>query len=350
MEETYNSRTRKGIKEFEMFVPVVDKSQSRLMPTTPSRARRWIKSGKATPFWKRGIFCVRLNLEPSSRKEQDVAIGIDPGSKKEAFTVKSKAHTYLNVQSDAISWVKDAIKRRRQMRRGRRYRKTPCRAPRFNRSHGNLPPSTKARWALKLRVCRWLTQLYPISVFIVEDIKAKTKGQRRWDVSFSPLEVGKRWFYSELLKMAQVEIKSGWETKQMRDELSLKKSADKLANIFESHALDSWVLANSWVGGHEKPDNKRLLLLIPLQFHRRQLHLFQPGIGGIRKLYGGTRSLGFQRGSLVKHPKYGVVYIGGSMNSQISLHSLMDAQRRSQNAKPSDCKFLTYSSWRVFAA
>ena len=49
-----------------MFVPVVDQYQQPLMPTTPSRACRWIASKKATPFWKRGVFCVRLNVEPSA--------------------------------------------------------------------------------------------------------------------------------------------------------------------------------------------------------------------------------------------------------------------------------------------
>ena len=83
-----------------MFIPVVDKDQKPLMPTIPSRARRWIKTGRATPFWKKGIFCIRLNEEPSGRKTQDIAVGIDPGSKKEAFTVKSEAHTYLNIQTD----------------------------------------------------------------------------------------------------------------------------------------------------------------------------------------------------------------------------------------------------------
>src|SRR5215467_10212394 len=91
-----------------MFVPVVDHHLQPLMPTTSARARRWIKSGKATPFWKGGVFCVRLNQEPSARHIQPIAVGIDPGSKKEALVVKSTAHTYLNVQADAVTWVKDA--------------------------------------------------------------------------------------------------------------------------------------------------------------------------------------------------------------------------------------------------
>jgi RRXRR protein len=71
------------------------------MPTTPSRAKRWIRSGIATPFWKKGVFCVRLNVEPSNTHRQSIAVGIDPGAKREAFTIKSKAHTYLNIQTHA---------------------------------------------------------------------------------------------------------------------------------------------------------------------------------------------------------------------------------------------------------
>ena len=101
------------------FVPVVDLNQKPLMPTTPSRARRMIKSGKSTPFFKKGIFCIRLNQKPSDNKTQEIVIGIDPGSKREGFTVKSESHTYLNAQTKAIDWVKDAIEVRKNMRRGR---------------------------------------------------------------------------------------------------------------------------------------------------------------------------------------------------------------------------------------
>jgi len=334
-----------------MFVPVVDRNQKPLMPTKPSRARKWIKEGKATPFFKKGVFCVRLNVEPSNGKKQEIAVGVDPGSKKEGLTVKSKSHTYLNIQADAVTWVKRHVKTRRDMRRGRRYRNAPYRKPRFYRKGRTLPPSTKARWQWKLRLCSWLCKMFPVSIFIVEDIKAKPKkGQRRWNVSFSPLQHGKTWFYEELGKLAFVETKRGYETYELRENFGLKKIASKEA-AFDAHCVDSWVLANSKVGGHARPENKAVLLIIPLQFHRRQLHYLQPKKGNIRSPYGGTRSLGFKRGSLVKHSKWGLCYIGGvPQPNRISLHSLKTRKRLTQLAKPEDCKFLTYASWRAQSA
>ena len=330
-----------------MFVPVVDQHQQPLMPTTSARARRWIKSGKATPFWTGGVFCVRLNQEPSSRQTQLIVVGIDPGSKKEALVVKSTAHTYLNLQADAVTWVKEAVQTRHQMRRARRFRKTPCRLPRFNRARGSLPPSTKARWQWKLRLCRWLSHLVPISSFIIEDIKAATTGRRRWDVRFSPLEIGKCWFTTELGQLAPVHTKQGWETKQLRDTLGLSKSHNKLAETFSAHCVDAWVLAWSVVGGPAVPEQTRLLCLTPLRWHRRQLHRLQPQRGGIRPPYGATQSLGFTRGTLAQHPKYGLAYVGGTWQRRLSLHSLSDGKRLCQNAKPADCRPRVVLRWRA---
>jgi hypothetical protein len=98
----------------------------------------------------------------------------------------------------------------------------------------------------------------------------------------------------------------------MREQLGLKKSKNKLGSNFDSHCVDSWILANSWVGGHSEPENKNVMLISPIQLHLRQLHALQPSKGGIRKRQGSTRSLGLKRGSPVKHPKYGIVYVGGT--------------------------------------
>ena len=171
------------------------------------------------------------------------------------------------------------------MRRTRRGRNTPCRKPRFNRAKGGLPPSTKARWQWKLRICNWLSKMFPITDFVVEDIAAVTKKGVRWNKSFSPLEIGNKWFYSELSKIGNVHTLKGYETKELRDSCGLKKSSKKLAEIFDAHCVDSWVLANWHVGGHILPDNKEMLVVVPLRFHRRQLHALQPSKGGKRRLY-----------------------------------------------------------------
>ena len=331
-------------------VPVVDYHQRPLMPTTAVRAERWILSGKATPFWKRGVFCVRLNVNPSSRFTQPIAVGIDPGSKREGFSVKSSKRTFLNIQTHAVDWVKDAEEASTNMRRARRYRKTPCRKPRFNRKRGGIPPSTKARWQWKLRICKWLVKMFPVTAFVVEDTQARTfKNGQKWNASFSPLQVGKKWFYSELERIAMLHTLQGHETAELRNQLGLKKSKQKLSDKFDAHCVDSWVLANWYTEGHNKPDNTKLIVIVPLRFHRRQLHRFQPSKGGVRSPYGGTLSQGLKRGGIVKHPKYGTCYVGGEdiEKSRISLHSLATGKRLCQNAKPLDIKFLSFNSWRL---
>lgn len=333
-----------------MFVPVIDRNQHPLMPTTPSRARRWIKSGKATAFWKGGLFCVRLNAEPAAREVQPLAVGIDPGSKREGYSVLSAAHTYLNIQAEARDGVKDAEQASTRMRRSRRTRKTPCRKPRQNRqqSKKKLPPSTRARWQWKLRLARWLCCLFPVAVFVVEDIKASTKpNKRRWNSSFSPLEVGKQWFYAELAQLAPVQTKQGYETKALREQLGLKKTGEKLAEVWHAHCVDAWVLAYSAVGGKRQPDNTRLVCIAPLVWHRRQLHRFEPGKGGKRTPYGSTLSLGIKRGMLVKHPTWGKAYVGGTQRGRLSLHDAQTGRRLTIRAKVADCHPIKVLRWRT---
>lgn len=331
-----------------MYVPVVDKAQKPLMPCSPKRARKMIESGKATPFWKRGIFCIRLNVESSARSMQDIAVGVDPGSKEEGFSIKSKAHTYLNIQAKAVDWVSRSVKTKSVLRKARRNRKTPCRKDRQNRSRGGIPPSTKARWGWKLRILNWLKKMFPITIIVVEDIKAITReGKRRWNKSFSPIEVGKKWFYQEVKKLGRLIKVQGYQTAEKRNKYKMKKLSNKLSTSFYAHCVDSFVLALGAVGGKINPKNIQVLRVIPLRLHRRQLHVQNFSKGGIRKEYGGTRSLGFKRGSLVRHSRLNLTYIGGVPSPErLALHSLETGKRLIKNAKSQDCKFLTYLSWR----
>ena len=326
-----------------MFVPVVDENQRPLMPTKPSRVRRWIKSGKATPFWKNGIFCVRLNVDPSDTEFQEIAVGVDPGSTKEGFTVKSESHTYLNIQADAHSKVGKKVEKRRESRRSRRSRKCPNRKHRTNRiaNKERIPAGTRARWDWKLRILDWLSKLFPVTHVCVEDIKARTlKRAKKWNTSFSPLEVGKSWFYTEIEKRWELLTLQGWETKEIRDKLGLKKSSKKLSKTFDAHCVDSWCLAYHAVDGETILDNTDIFCISPIPIRRRELHRQNPQKGGKRPRYGGTTWNGLVKNTLVKHVKHGLTRISGFGKTGISLYSL-DGQRLCQNAKISDCKVLT---------
>ena len=325
-----------------MFVPVKTKDGQQLMPMHAARARKLVKRGQATPYFDNGIYCIRLNKEPVARETQEIAVGVDPGSKKEGFTVKSKAHTYLNVQADAHSKVGKKIEKRCELRRGRRSRKCPNRKNRTNRllNKARIPAGTRARWDWKLRILDWLSKLFPVTHVCVEDIKARTlKSAKKWNTSFSPLEVGKQWFYTQVKKRWELLTLQGWETKEIRDRLRLKKSSKKLSETFDAHCIDSWCLAYYAIGGTIL-ENTDILCISPIPIRRRELHRQNPQKGGKRPRYGGTTFNGLIKNTLVKHVKHGLTRISGFGKKGISLYSL-DGQRLCQNAKISECKILT---------
>jgi hypothetical protein len=331
-------------------VPVVGRTGIPLDPCHPARARQLVRKKKAVRRFLAGIFYIQLTQRENG-VTHPVVIAIDPGSKREAITVKSEYYTFMNLLADTVSWVKSAKKTQKMMRVARRGRNTPCRKSGFKKQKGFwVAPSTLARWGLKLRIVNIARKLFPITDYVVEDVKAATwKGSKKWNGNFSPLEVGKQWFYSELRKLGNLELKSGWETKQLRDALGLKKTKNKMQETFTAHNSDSWVLANWFIGGHTKPDNTTIFRLIPLQFHRRRLHILQPAKGGLRRVDGGTMSDGWKRGSIVKHKKWGVCYLGGCMEGKgLSLHSLKTGKRLTQNAKKKDMVVMCFNSWRWY--
>src|SRR5438105_6498452 len=107
-----------------------------------------------------------------------------------------------------------------------------------------------------------------------------------------------------------VHLQEGWQTKERRSHFGLKKTKSKSKQTFESHAVDGWVLAAS-VSGVRQPTCTRLWYVVPTRLHRRQLHRLQASAGGERKPYGGSRSLGLKRGTVIRHPKYALCTVGG---------------------------------------
>jgi hypothetical protein len=336
------SKTPKG-KVTCNYVPVVSSTGKPLMPCHQARVRQLLKEGKAIKRFTNGIFYIKLT-EREYGDIQQVACGIDPGSKREGFTVKSIDKTFINILSETGNVVSKKLEVRRNARRARRQRKTPCRKNKMNRNKGRsfLPPSTRARWNDKLRIVNILRKIYPISDYVVEDIKAVTKeGKRKWNSYFSPLEIGKNYFYDEIREIGKLTLLQGYETAAIRDELGLIKTTKKLDDVFEAHNVDSWVLANFPFGIQREPDNKSLYKFKPVVIHRRQLYRFNPNKNGKIGRFGGTVSLGIPKGMVCKHNNC-YFTVGGNKNGKLSLHNLKNNTRETTTAKLKNIKLMSY--------
>ncbi len=317
-------------------VPVLDQNGNPIMPTKPSRARRWLKEGKAQVVHNDlNIFCIQLLVEPSGSERQPIAIGLDPGKKFTGVGVQSAKFTLF--MAHLILPFPDVAKKMsgrlilRRARRGRRINRQVAfsqrahRQKRFdNRKQNKLPPSIRANKELELRVTKELVKLFPVTQITYEYVKAKgNKG-------FSPVMVGQKIMLQWLGKIAATNVQEGWQTSILRQQLGLakdKKNKDKQTP--ETHAHDGIALAASNFMKFEKfhTANTRghhwvgevMVTLAPfrviarLRVFRRQLYFENPvkDVPGNRKRKGGTITpFGFRSGDLVKAEKAGKFYLG----------------------------------------
>ena len=215
-----------------MRVPVLNYDGKPLMPTKLSRARRWIKEGKAVGSWSKiGVFYVQLIKSAIGTNTQDVVVGIDPGKMFTGIAVLSQKDTLLTAHVELP--FKNVTKRmiqRSMMRRGRRGRRINRKLPFNQRSHRQarfenrrqegMPPSIKANKNLELRLLRLIVDLYPVSHVIYEVVKA------RGDKGFSPVMVGQKLICKKLslaTKLFKFETCEGYTTSITRKHLGLEK-------------------------------------------------------------------------------------------------------------------------------
>ncbi len=319
------------------------------MPTKPSRARRWLKDGKAVIVHNDlKVFCIQLVAEPSGRKTQDMVVGIDPGKLFTGIGVQTSKATlftaHLILPFKSITKKMSSRRQLRRTRRGRRinrkvaFKSRAHRQKRFsNRRQGKLPPSIRANKQLELRVVKELLKLFPISHIRYEVIKARTENGK--GKGFSPAMVGQKIMLQWLENLRPTTTQYGWQTSILRQQLGLAKDkTDKSKQSPETHANDGIALAAShfmsfeqfhtantrghhWVGQVEVTSSPFRVISRP-HIYRRQLHFENPDTGGMRKRKGGTVTpFGFRSGDLVKASKSGTVitgWIGGFTNSEKS--------------------------------
>lgn len=328
-----------------MRVPVISADNIPLMPTKPSRARKWIQGGKAVgKFNDLGQFYVQLTNEPSGVETQPVVIGIDPGKLYSGIGVQSSKFTLFTAHLQLpFKTVRERMEQRAMMRRGRRGRrinrkvvfdKRAHRQKRFdNRRGSKLPPSIRANRQLELRVVSEICKVFPVSGIVYEIVEAT--GSK----SFSPVMVGQKWMLTQLTQFALVNIRKGWETSLVRTQLSLQKQKHSKGDaIPATHAVDGVALAASafidygiidrhsmgWKGNVSITTAHFSIISRP-PTSRRQLHLMVPAKGGIRRKYGGTTTRhGFRKGDLVQAAQGKKTYQGWVSGDTEKLVSVSD--------------------------
>ncbi|GAB5492839.1 MAG: hypothetical protein Phog2KO_30540 [Phototrophicaceae bacterium] len=170
-------------------VLVLDKNKQPLMPCHPARARELLSKGKAIVF-RRFPFTIILT-EREGGEVQETQFKVDPGAKTSGIALVAKFQRGLRciwvAELSHRGWViKDALLSRRQLRRGRRSRKTRYRPARFNnrrRAKGWLPPSLKSRVDNILTWLKRLTHLVPISHLAQELVRFDMQQMQNAEIS-----------------------------------------------------------------------------------------------------------------------------------------------------------------------
>jgi len=158
---------------------VLDTMQKPLDPVHPGYARKLLSTGRAAVF-RRYPFTIIFNREVEEPTTHPLRLKLDPGSKTTGIAI-------VNDASGEVVWaaelehrgqaIRDALERRRGVRRGRRQRHTRYRKPRFDnrrRKEGWLAPSLESRIANILTWVNRLSRSCPIASISQELVKFDT--------------------------------------------------------------------------------------------------------------------------------------------------------------------------------
>ena len=174
------------------YVFVLDKHHKSLMPCHPARARRLLTKGRARVH-KMFPFTIRLvDRELESSQVQPTVIKIDPGSRETGIALvregEDKTHHalyFINLKHRGQQ-IRDALFKRRCLRRGRRSRNLRYRSPRFlnrRKSEGWLPPSLQHRVDTVLSWVNRLRSIAPVTGMAQELVKFDTQLMQDSDIS-----------------------------------------------------------------------------------------------------------------------------------------------------------------------
>ena len=152
------------------MVYVINKDGQPLMPTERhGKVRRLLRDKKAKVV-RRCPFTIQL-LYDTTTIVQEVTLGVDVGSKTVGLSATTKKKVLFEAEVTLRSDIVDLLSTRREMRRGRRNRKTRYRKARFNnrkKCDGWLAPSIRQKIESHINVIGKIHQMLPIRKVIVE--------------------------------------------------------------------------------------------------------------------------------------------------------------------------------------
>lgn len=176
-----------------MKVYVLNMRGKPLMPCSPCKARKLLKTNKAKVV-RRTPFQIQLTYA-TGETVQPVTLGVDSGSKTIGLSAATeKAELYaseVELRQDIVG----LLATRREFRRARRNRKTRYRAPRFenrvrSKHRGWLAPSVENKIQAHLSRVEAVCRLLPISKIRVETASFDTQKIKNPDISGTQYQQG----------------------------------------------------------------------------------------------------------------------------------------------------------------
>lgn len=167
---------------------VLDTDHRPLTPCTSARARLLLRRGKAA-VWRTVPFTIILKQSADAPSTPALRLKLDPGSRSTGLAVVNETTGQVVFAAEIThraEQVREALTKRRAVRRSRRQRHTRYRKPRFanrRRPKGWLPPSLESRLA---NITTWVARVQgwcPITALSLELVKFDTALLQQPDLS-----------------------------------------------------------------------------------------------------------------------------------------------------------------------
>lgn len=286
-----------------------------LTPCKPQKARKLLIGEVAKVIWNKfGEMGIQL-LVKTREFTPKVVLGQDWGSKFEGYSLISGSENLLNVMlllPDKKKLVRK-LEERRHLKRAKRWRncrRRECRSDNRNQE-GFIAPSQMQIINSRLKIMREFFKYYPISKVAIEDICFNHR-DKHYGKHFSTAEIGKKSIFDFIRKVVGADglvLFEGYNTQEFREKYGLKKSSNKSLETFNSHCVDSFVIACQI--SNAKPNLNIKIVDDSYRPTKRKLHDTQPAKNGIRANYSTGNFKGIRKGTICE---FGQI-VGGTKNN-----------------------------------